>query len=135
LANNLTVDTFLAVDIISAVYGAFVFWFVAFYSNPDTMMDTKKKFRMNAMVAFLLVLVLCRFFILQLVVPNVSKMLLTLVSMLRDVKAFAFLMLCYIIITVQIFSTGYQDTIPEFFGKVFETVKTNFNSLLGGYSY
>ena len=76
------------------------------------MMDKNRKNIINYMVAAVIVLALGRFFILQLVVPSVSKMLLTLVSMLVDVKGFGVIMLLYMLIMVQVFSTMYQDTNP-----------------------
>ena len=75
-------------------------------------MDKNRKNIINYMVAAVIVLALGRFFILQLVVPSVSKMLLTLVSMLVDVKGFGVIMLLYMLIMVQVFSTMYQDTNP-----------------------
>jgi hypothetical protein len=99
-------DKFLTIDIVSAGYSAFVFWYIQMQS-PETLMDIQSKNVINYMVAFLIVLSLSRFFILQLVVPSVSKMLLTLVSMLIDVKGFAFLMMCYLMVATQVFSTGY----------------------------
>ena len=70
-------------------------------------MDKNRKNIINYMVAAVIVLALGRFFILQLVVPSVSKMLLTLVSMLVDVKGFGVIMLLYMLIMVQVFSTMY----------------------------
>ena len=82
-------------------------------------MDKNRKNIINYMVAAVIVLALGRFFILQLVVPSVSKMLLTLVSMLVDVKGFGVIMLLYMLIMVQVFSTMYQDTNPQFFEKLY----------------
>lgn len=79
------------------------------------------------MVAAVIVLALGRFFILQLVVPSVSKMLLTLVSMLVDVKGFGVIMLLYMLIMVQVFSTMYQDTNPQFFEKLYTSFQTSFD--------
>ena len=106
IPNNLTIDKFLAIDLASASYSAFVFWFISI-QTPETMMDPNMKNIINYMVAAVIALALGRFFILQLVVPSVSKMLLTLVSMLVDVKGFAILMLLYCLIMTQIFSTMY----------------------------
>ena len=85
-------------------------------------MDPGRKNIINYMVAAVIALALGRFFILQLVVPSVSKMLLTLVSMLVDVKGFAILMLLYCLIMIQIFSTMYQDTNPQFFEKLYTSI-------------
>jgi hypothetical protein len=57
------------------------------------------------MVALLLVIALSRYFIFQLVVPSVSKMMLTLFSMLSDVMPFNFVMVVYIVMATQLFST------------------------------
>jgi hypothetical protein len=65
------------------------------------------------MVAILMVLILSRFFILQLVVPSVSKMMLTLFAMLWDVMPFNFIMVVYLMVSVQTFSTWLQDINPD----------------------
>ena len=90
-------------------------------------MDKSRKNIINYMVAAVIVLALGRFFILQLVVPSVSKMLLTLVSMLVDVKGFGVIMLLYMLIMVQVFSTMYQDTNPQFFEKLYTSFQTSFD--------
>jgi hypothetical protein len=72
-------------------------------------MDESAKNKVDLLVAGVLSLVFARPMLLFLVVPAVSKMLLTLVAMLIDVGPFSMLMFCYLFAATQLFSTLYQD--------------------------
>jgi len=78
-----------------------------------------QKDRIDMLVVVVLLLAMSRFFMLFLVLPSISKMLLTLVAMLIDVLPFAFIMACYIVIATQLFSTQYQDINFERYGTIF----------------
>jgi len=69
-----------------------------------------------------------------LVVPNVSKMLLTLIAMLRDVIPLIIIVCIYIIFGTQIFSTLYQD-INSNFDSIFKSFRTLFDTMIGNYEY
>ena len=73
-------------------------------------------------------------FMLFLVVPSVSKMLLTLVAMLYDVRYFTILMSCYLVIVTQIFSTLFQD-INTGFDSLFKSFRRSFDTMIGVYEY
>ena len=66
-----------------------------------------KKKLIDWAVAIVFILALGRYFLLQLVVSEVSKMLLTLIYMVIDVIPFAVIMLAYMYLATQIFSTRY----------------------------
>jgi len=71
------------------------------------MLNRTEKDKLDLMVALVFALLWARPFMLFLVVPSVSKMLLTLVAMLRDVIPLLTLVLCYIIAMTQVFSSLY----------------------------
>lgn len=72
--------------------------------------------------------------VLFLVVPSISKMLITLIFMLQDVGAFLVIMIIYIVALTQIFSTLLQDTAPQF-STLFYSVRTTFDTMIGVYAY
>lgn len=94
-------------DVIYAFYSFCIFWFIQM-QPPEAMHGPNKK-KLDAAVALVFTLALSRFFALFLVVSSVSRMLLTLFYMLIDVLPFGAIMLCYMYIATQIFSTRYQD--------------------------
>ena len=87
------------------------------------------------LVAFVLILAFGRFFLLFLVVPSISKMLLTIITMLIDVMPFAFIMVCYILFSTQFFSTLYQDIIQDKYGTLFFSFRQNFDNALAVYDH
>lgn len=98
-------------------------------------MNDAKKNNIDYAVALLLVLALGRFFILFLVVPSISKMLLTLVYMMIDVGPFLFIMICYLMFSTLLFSCLYQDNNQDVYGKIFSSFEQNFLNMLGSYQY
>lgn len=103
--------------------------------NPETFLDTD----MKDLIDYFMLLVLCiswlRFFFYFLVVRPISKLLLTLISMITDTVSFLFLVCCFILIMSSIFATLYQDTNPDKYGGLAKTVTTLFNGVVAQYSY
>jgi hypothetical protein len=131
--NNLVIDKFLKIDVIYAFYSFCVFWFLQM-QPPEAMHGPMKK-NLDWAVAMVFTLALIRFFSLQLVVSSVSKMLLTLFYMLIDVIPFGVIMVCYMYIATQIFSTRYQDINQDAYGSIYISLNTCFDAMLGGYAY
>ena len=98
--NAIELDKFLMIDVASATLGFLLFFYVCFMTTPETLIEEVPKNKIDVVVALLMTLVLSRFFILQLVVPSVSKMMLTLFAMLWDVMSFNVIMLIYLIFSV-----------------------------------
>ena len=109
LISPITIDKYLNIDIIFAVYSMVVFQYITIL-DPQIFISDSKKNNIDYMVALLLVLALIRFFILFLAVESVSKMLLTLIYMMIDVGTFLFIMICYLAFSTLLFSALYQDT-------------------------
>lgn len=84
-------------------------------------------------------MVLCvswlRFFLYFLVVRKISKLLLTLTSMIKDTMYFMLIVFCFILIMTSVFTTLYQDTNPDLFGSMSITVRTLYDASLAIISY
>jgi len=104
--NLLTPDKFLNIDVVFAISNAIIYWYITMQPY-QVFADRNQKDQLDFLVVFVLMLNWGRFFMLFLVIPSVSKMLLTLVAMLVDVGPFAFIMACYCLIVTQLFSTQY----------------------------
>ena len=101
-ANLLALDFFLTIDVVCAGVCAGLFWVISLQDYSALLGGQSREQRgqkdsIDLMVAFVFVLIWARPFMLFLVVPSVSKMLLTLVAMLRDVIPLLGLVVCYLI--------------------------------------
>ena len=132
-SNLLRLDNFLSIDVVSAVSSAFLFWYISLL-DYKILMDDEKKDTIDYMVAAVLVLVWARLYMLFLVIPSISKMILTLGAMLLDVRPFMILISCYLIFSTQLFSTLFQD-INEDFSSLFGSFQVVYNGIIGAYSY
>jgi hypothetical protein len=74
------------------------------------LVDPVKKNNIDWYVTAVIMLIWARFFLFFLVVPSVSKMLLTLVAMIYDVQSFFMVMIAYLMMATQIFQTLFQDS-------------------------
>jgi hypothetical protein len=90
-------------------------------------------------VDYFMIFVLCiswlRFFTYFLVVRNISKLILTLIAMIGDTLSFMFIVSCFLLIMVSIFTTLYQDTNPEKYGGLAPTLRTLFDATIGNYDF
>mmetsp|Transcript_13250 Transcript_13250/g.20719 ORF Transcript_13250/g.20719 Transcript_13250/m.20719 type:complete len:131 (+) Transcript_13250:2515-2907(+) len=104
--NLLKPDKFLSVDLFFAAVNAGGFLYLV-SQDYTVLLNEAKKDVLDGIIVLILTMAWIRFFVLFLVIPSVSKMLLTLVAMLVDVGPFAFIMGAYMLIATQIFSTQY----------------------------
>ena len=72
-----------------------VFQYIITHDYTD-LVDEVKKNTIDWYVSIVIMLIWTRFFLFFLVVPSVSKMLLTLVAMVYDVKSFFMVMVAYL---------------------------------------
>lgn len=103
--------------------------------TPETYLDPKKKDVIDYFVISVLCICWLRFFCYFLVIRDISKLVLTLISMIGDTLNFMFLMGCFIIIMASIFTTLYQDTNPEKYGSFAITVRYMFDAAIASYDY
>ena len=103
--------------------------------SPATLLDSFDKGMLDYFMIIVLVVSWLRFFTYFLVVRTISKLLLTLIAMIKDTLSFMFIMGCFILIMSSLFTTLYQDTNPVKFGGLFATLRTLFNAALAEYDY
>lgn len=100
--NMLVINKQIYMNVVFACTSSAVYWYITTMLDYKSMMDENQKNYIDYLVAFVLTLAWSRFFFLFLVVPSISKMILTLFTMLIDVGPFALLMLLYIILATQV---------------------------------
>jgi len=90
-------------------------------------------------IDYFMIMVLCvswmRFFLYFLVIRKISKLLLTLTSMIKDTMYFMLIVFCFILIMTSVFTTLYQDTNPQLYGSMTITVRTLYDASLAIISY
>lgn len=133
--NRLTFNKQLNIDVVFASAGALVFAYITELKDYKIMLDEEGKNTLDFMVALVLTLSWIRFFMLFLVVPNVSNMLLTLIKMMLDVCPFLFIMLVYIVLSAQIFTTQYQDINTGSYGEIGASLRTTYDQAMAVYTY
>lgn len=102
--NHIEVDYFIACDLVYAISSACLFTYISSL-DYTVMLDVERKNSIDYMVAVIIMMAYLRLFMLFLVIPSVSVMMLTLIAMLKDVTHFTALMVCYVIFAMQVFQT------------------------------
>ena len=119
--NQITVDNFLFIDVLFAISSAGVFTYITSVIDYKVMMNEKQKDFIDYLVALVFGLSWIRFFQYFLIIPSISKMILTLISMLIDVNPFLSLMIIYLMFSTQFFSTMFQD-INEIYSTIWDSM-------------
>jgi branched-subunit amino acid transport protein AzlD len=119
--NQITVDNFLFIDVLFAISSAGVFTYITRVIDYKVMMNEKQKDFIDYLVALVFGLSWIRFFQYFLIIPSISKMILTLISMLIDVNPFLSLMIIYLMFSTQFFSTMFQD-INEIYSTIWDSM-------------
>ena len=92
----LVVDLFLQIELIAAISSALLFYLLSF-TNTQILMNEYEKDLLDWVVAVVFVFIWLKPVVLFYVVPSISKMLQTLIFMLKDVIPFLIIMLIYVI--------------------------------------
>lgn len=66
---------------------------------------------------------------------ELSKMILTFITMLIDTQAFMFLVGSYLIVMAAVFTTVFQDVNPVVYGTFTISLRSTFDGLMGSYGY
>jgi hypothetical protein len=108
-------------------------------SDPEIFLPSNPQPDVKDFVDYFMIIVLVttwlRFFVYFLVVRNISKLLLTLSSMIGDTLSFMFIFSCFVLLMASVFTTLYQDTNPVKFGGFALTIRTLFDACLANYDY
>lgn len=99
----------------------------------DFLLDDSYKHKLSYFIVFVSCVQYLRVYNYLLMIPSVSKMLLTLYMMILDTIAFLFLLAIYMIWATAVFSTLFQDTKGGSYKDLFTTFLTLWNGLFGGY--
>ena len=94
--NAIETDVFVKLDILFALVSLGVFQYITTHDYTD-LVDEVKKNTIDWYVTLVIMLIWSRMFIFFLVVPSVSKMLLTLIAMIYDVQSFFMVMVAYLL--------------------------------------
>lgn len=132
-SNTIILDYFITLDLIFAIFSAIVYSHITSHDHK-ALMNTTPKNKLDWVVALVKMLLQMRLFVLFLVVPSVSKMLLTLIEMLKDVKSFFILMIAYIVACAQIFQTLFQD-VNENYSTFHISLRSTYDTMIGNYGY
>lgn len=76
-----------------------------------------------------------RFFSFFLVIRIISKLLHTLIRMLKDTIGFMFIICCYLIVMATVFTTLFSIVESELYGNFTSSIRTLFDAFLGSYVY
>jgi hypothetical protein len=96
-------------------------------------LDPVQKQTVDFYVAIVVIVSWLRYFAYFLVIRPVSKLLMTLLEMLKDTVSFMFIMLCYLLLVATIFTTLFQGPAPEKYGSMSLCFRTMFDYTLGEY--
>lgn len=102
--------------------------------TTEMIMDLEQKQTADYYVALVVIVSWFRYFVYLLAIQPVSRLLLTLVNMIKDTGSFAFIMFCYLLISATIFMTLFQAPAPDLYGSFSLTMRTMFDYSLGEYS-
>ena len=96
--NSIEMDVFIKGDVIFSIVSVLVFYVISVY--PPTAFlkgNESQKDICDLLVCLVLILAFSKYFLLFLIQEEISKMLLTLIFMLIDVKNFTFVLLIYLL--------------------------------------
>lgn len=96
-------------------------------------LDTTQKQTVDFYVALVVIVSWLRYFVYFLLIRPVSKLLMTLIEMLKDTISFMFIMCCYLLLAATIFTTLFQGPAPEKYGSMSLCFRTIFDYTLGEY--
>ena len=100
--NPIAMDPFMFTDLVYAISSSVLFGYIT-TQKFEFLLDKNTKNYVDWLVSIVIILAYMRLFILFLVIPSISKMLLTLLTMFKDVANFFIIMVCYIFAVTQIF--------------------------------
>lgn len=109
--------------------------FLVYYAPNAWYLKRDFKDYLDYFMILVMVISWFRFFIYFLLEKAISQLLLTLIEMIGNTLSFICLMFCYILVQASIFTTLYQDTLPENYGSLILSFRTLFDAGLAVYSY
>lgn len=105
-------------------------------ASAESMLDINKKRNLDYYMIIVLVISWLRFFSYFLVIRKVSKLTITLFSMLKEVLPFMIILTCYSVCTTTIFATLFRDVVTDDakdYKTLFTTFRSVFDYFIGNY--
>ena len=127
-------DMWTKFDLVSAVATLIGFPYIL-STSPEEMITKEVKDQLDYVVLVLILLQWGRFYMFFLIVAELSKMILTFISMVIDTMPFMFLVSSYLIVVSAIFTTVFQDVNPSKYENFVLSLRTMFDGLMASYSY
>ncbi|CAI2359649.1 unnamed protein product [Moneuplotes crassus] len=131
---KIPIDKWTIMDSICGIFNLLAIYVVAFTPNKK-FLEREYKDYLDYFMLFVMIVSWARFFLYFLLEKSISKLLLTLVEMVGDTLSFLLLIGCYILVQASIFTTLFQDTLPDNYGSMILSFRTLFDAGLAVYSY
>ncbi|CDW72703.1 UNKNOWN [Stylonychia lemnae] len=127
-------DLWTIIDLITAVCNTFCLYITGFVT-PRNILDRLKKQNLDFYVCAVVTVTWIRFFAYFLIIKKVSKLLITLVTMIFNTMSFFFMFVCYMIIAASIFNMRFGNVAEDMYGSFFISARTLFDSMQSNYEF
>jgi hypothetical protein len=129
---NIPYDKWLMIDLTTSLISIVCFNYTG-NLTPEQILDISQKQRIDYYVALVVVVAWLRCFSYFLIIRPISKLLMTLMRMLKDTFSFLFIIICYLLLMSTIFTTIYQGIDEVRYGSMSTTFRTLFDDMLANY--
>lgn len=127
-------DLWAIIDILAAVSN-FTILLLNNYLTPESIRDTEQKRISDYQQIVVMVITWFRFFGLFLLIPKVSKLLLTLLRMVMDTISFTFIIVCFTLIMATAFTIRFAEADPDFYGNILLSMRSLFDLMVTNWFY
>mmetsp|Transcript_46451 Transcript_46451/g.61529 ORF Transcript_46451/g.61529 Transcript_46451/m.61529 type:complete len:315 (-) Transcript_46451:371-1315(-) len=127
-------DRWTIMDTLSALITLIGFPIIA-NMTPESLVEKDSKDLIDMLMLTMIFLQWQRFYQFFLMISELSKMILTFISMIIDTIAFMFIVISYLIVSAAIFTTVYQDVNTGLYGDFKVSLRSMFDGLMGSYGY
>lgn len=127
------IDKWTLIDIVTAILNLICFNVIG-KASPESILNPVLKSKLDIYVIIVLVLSWLRFFSYFLVIEDISKVLLTLYTIIKDVSAFFFINMFLVLIFATIFMGLFQGA-SVFYYNIYTTFRTLYDALIGNWAY
>ncbi len=132
---KIDLDLWMAFDVVAGIINITAFNIVG-NARPESILDVDKKRGLDYYMILVLIVSWLRFFSYFLVVRIISKLTITLFSMLKEVLPFMIILACYSVLTTTMFATLFRDVETEDadnYKELFHTFVQLFDYFIGNY--
>jgi Ion transport protein len=131
---KMPLDKWSFIDLISSLFNIICFNVIG-KTLPETIIDRKQKESLDYYVIAVVIVSWLRFFGYFLVVRSVSKLLNTLMRMIKDAISFILIVSSYLVLMSTVFTTLFQSAMPEKYPDISTSLRSLYDAMLGAYEY